>query len=153
LRDTVLPNLAAGAARAGRDPADLEVIVPAFIVVGDTDEEQHRWRELARIQVSFYGSTPNYGFIFEQLGYEDTTPRIREKQKAGDIAGMAAVISDDLLEHFITSGTWDSVASAVVERYRGIATRVVSYFSGFAADGDPESLLRWGEVARAVTSS
>ena len=34
LRQTVLANLATGAATAGRSVADLEVIVPAFIVVG-----------------------------------------------------------------------------------------------------------------------
>ena len=39
------------------------------------------------MQTAFYGSTPNYGFIFEQVGHPGTTERIRERQKAGDIAG------------------------------------------------------------------
>ncbi|HEX3334523.1 MAG TPA: LLM class flavin-dependent oxidoreductase, partial [Acidimicrobiales bacterium] len=51
LRETVLPELAAGAAKAGRRVEDLEVIVPAFVCVGDTEEEQSRWRERARVQV------------------------------------------------------------------------------------------------------
>ena len=63
------------------------------------------WRERARVQVAFYGSTPNYAFIFEQLDREGTTDLIRERQRAGDIAGMAAEIDDDLLENFITEGT------------------------------------------------
>lgn len=151
LRETVLPNLAMGAGRVGRRAQDLEVIVPAFLVVGDSDEEQSRWKELARMQVAFYGSTPNYSFIFDQLGYEGTTGRIRQRQKAGDLAGMASVISDDILEHFITSGTWDAIAEAIRDRYQGIATRVVSYFGALALDDNPESLARWAEVARAVT--
>ena len=89
LAETVLPNLAAGAEAAGRDPATLEVIVPSFIVVGDTDEERASWRERARMQVAFYGSTPNYAFIFEQVGHPGTTAALRERQKAGDIPGMA----------------------------------------------------------------
>lgn len=152
LRDTVLPNLAAGAARAGRDVRDVEVIIPAFLAVGDDDEEQHRWRELARMQVAFYGSTPNYAFIFDQLGHDGTTARIRERQKAGDLAGMAAVIGDDLLEHFVTTGSWENIASRVADRYGGVATRVVSYFSGIAAAEDPGAIERWGEVARAVAA-
>ena len=151
LRETLLPNLAAGAAKAGRI-ADLEVIVPAFLVVGD-DHEQEAWRAMARMQVAFYGSTPNYGFIFDQLGYEGTTARIREKQKAGDIAGMASVVGDDLLDHFVTTGTWDHIAARVVERYRGTATRVVSYFSGMAVAQDPAALEKWGEVARQVDAA
>ena len=40
LRETLLPNLEAGAARSGRRVEDLEVIVPAFLVVGDTGNER-----------------------------------------------------------------------------------------------------------------
>ena len=98
------------------------MIVPAFLCVGDTEEERSAWRERARVQVAFYGSTPNYGFIFEQLDREGTTDRIRERQRQGDVAGMAGVIDDDLLEQFTTVGTWDDVADKVVAKYGGIAT-------------------------------
>jgi probable F420-dependent oxidoreductase len=146
LRETVLPNVAAGAARAGRDAADVQLIVPCFTVVGDTDEERARWRELARNQVAFYGSTPNYSFIFDQLGREGTTAKVREKQKAGDIAGMASAIDDDLLAHFVVESDWDGAADAIRARYDGIAARVEVYFGAF----DPANLPRWGEVAGAL---
>jgi len=152
LAETLVPNLRAGAARAGRDPGELEVIVPAFIVAGDSDEERRVWLERARVQVAFYGSTPNYAFIFEQLGRPGTTERIRERHKVGDVAGMAAVIDDELLAHFVTTGTWSEVAGRVVERYRGVATRVVSYFSGADVVTDPARFERWGDVARRVTA-
>lgn len=150
LDTTVLPELAAGAARAGRDPAELTVIVPAFLAVGDTDEEQHRWRETARMQVAFYGSTPNYSFVFDQVGHEGTTARLRERQKAGDIAGMAALISDDLLDHFVVTATWDGVATAIRDRYEGRAGRVVNYFGSLAWGEDPGALQRWSAVAAAL---
>jgi probable F420-dependent oxidoreductase len=150
LQDTVLPNRAAGAALAGRYPGDVQLIVPTFAAPGSTPDEVEVWRELARMQVAFYGSTPNYAFVFEQLGRPGTTERIRERQKAGDIAGMAAVVDDELLDHFCISGDWAAVADGLVERYDGIATRVVSYFAGMAWTRDPASLGQWGELARAV---
>jgi len=150
LREVVLPNLAAGAGSAGRDPAALHLTVPAFTAVGDSDEERAPWRELARAQVAFYGSTPNYAFVFEMLGAEGTTARIRERQKAGDFAGMAAVIDDDLLDHFVVSGTAEEVADGLVERYGGVADRVVLYFAGIAWGQDPARLGRWGAIARDV---
>ncbi|MGA2931324.1 MAG: TIGR03617 family F420-dependent LLM class oxidoreductase [Acidimicrobiales bacterium] len=153
LRETVLPELGAGTARSGRTVDDLEVIVPAFLCVGDTEEERHAWREMARVQVSFYGSTPNYAFIFEQLDREGTTERIRERQRAGDVPGMAAVIDDDLLEQFTTTGTWDDMADKIVAKYGGMATRVVSYFTGSDVVRDPGAFERWGELARQVTAS
>ena len=91
----VLPGLAEGAARAGRDAGELTVIVPALTIVGDTDEEVATARERARMSLSFYGSTPNYAFIWDEAGFEGTTARVRERQKAGDFAGMAAEITDE----------------------------------------------------------
>jgi probable F420-dependent oxidoreductase len=146
LRRTVLPALAEGAAVAGRDVGELAVIVPCFVVVGDTEEERRRWRELARLQVAFYGSTPNYAFIFDQVGFEGTTARLRERQKAGDPAGMVGVVSDELLDHFTVTGTWDEIGPRLAERHDGLATRVVNYFAGSSWRDDPGSLERWHAV-------
>ena len=146
LAQTVLPELAAGAARAGRSVDDVTCIVPTF--AAPTSE----WREMARMQVGFYGSTPNYAFLFEQLGRDGTTAKLREKQKAGDIGGMAAVIDDELLDHFCISGDWPELSDGIVERYSGTAHRVVSYFAGIAWQRDPAALGPWGELARDVIS-
>jgi probable F420-dependent oxidoreductase len=153
LQGTVVPELTAGAERAGRSLRDLQVVVPTFAAPGATSEEVQALREMARVQTAFYGSTPNYGFIFEQIGHEGTTERIRERQKAGDIAGMAAVVTDDILEHFCVSGDWASVADGLVERYQGTADRVVSYFAAMAWARDPAALGPWGELARAVQAA
>lgn len=153
IRETVLPNRAAGAESAGRDPAEISLIVPTFAAPGSDAEAVHGWREMARMQVAFYGSTPNYSFVFEQVGYPGTTERIRERQKAGDLAGMAAVVDDDLLDHFCVSGDWAQVADGLIDRYRGVAARVVSYFAGMAWMQDPASLGPWGELARAVRAA
>lgn len=153
LQDTVLPEIERGAVDAGRDMADLAIIVPSFVVVGDTEQERSQWHELARMQVAFYGSTPNYAFIFEQIGHEGTTARIRERQKAGDLAGMSAVVSDEILEHFIVSGSWDDIAERILQRYQGIATRVVNYFAGMAWGSDPAVLDRWTDVATALEAT
>ena len=144
LRRHVVPNIAAGAAKAGRSPADVEVIVPVLTVVGDTDAERDRERELVRASMSFYGSTPNYAFIWDEAGFDGTTARIREKQKVGDVAGMAAQITDEHIAVFATESTWDGLAAALRDRYDALATRLVLY----NALADPERIERYGEVAR-----
>jgi probable F420-dependent oxidoreductase len=148
VRDVVLPNVAAGAAAAGRDAADVQLIVPLFTVPGDSEAERAPWRALARTQVAFYGSTPNYAFIFELLGRPGTTDALRERQKAGDIAGMSAVIDDDLLEPFIVEGNWSVLAGQIVERLHGVADRVVLYTAGMAYGGDRTHFDKLGAVAR-----
>jgi probable F420-dependent oxidoreductase len=147
LTEIVLPNLLAGMARADRPGLTPHLTIPVFTAVGESESEQARWREMARAQVAFYGSTPNYGFIFELLGREGTTERLRERQKAGDHAGMVALIDDDLLEAFVVTGTFDELPQRLAQRYGGVAQRVVLYFAGLAWGEDPTSLLRWGEMA------
>ena len=145
-KQTLIPNV--GAAGSG-----FALFVPVFTVVGDSESERKPWRETARAQVAFYGSTPNYAFIFEQLGFPGTTERSRAAQKAGDVAGMTAVITDDLLAHFVVEGTWGSLPSDIEARCEPLAgydVRVVLYQAGAALrrhDGDFERL---GEVARAL---
>ncbi|RLE18981.1 MAG: LLM class F420-dependent oxidoreductase [Actinobacteria bacterium] len=150
ITETVIPNLRQGAAIAGRPADELEIIVPAFIV--PTDDDEARWREFARMQVAFYGSTPNYSFIFDQLGFEGTTDRIRVRQKARDMAGMSAEVSDELLSHFVITGSMSELADKILERYDGLATRVVNYFGGLDWLNDPSALQKWSDVARAVTA-
>src|SRR4051794_1816268 len=74
----VVPNLAVGVRNSGRSPDDIAVVVPVMTIVGDSDEEREHERELARASMSFYGSTPNYAFIWDEAGFEGTTARIRE---------------------------------------------------------------------------
>lgn len=148
LAEVVRPEIEAGATRAGRDPTAVSLTVPVFTAAGDRDEDQARWRELARAQVAFYGSTPNYAFVFELLGRPDTTARIRERLKAGDMAGMAAVVDDGLLDHFVVQGTFAEMADALRRRFAGLADRLVLYFAGAAWERDRAFFEGCGQVAR-----
>ena len=144
LRRHVLPEIAAGAASAGRSAADVDVIVPVMTIVGDTDAERAAEREMVRASMSFYGSTPNYAFIWDEAGFEGTTARIRERQKAGDVAGMAAQITDEHLAVFATESTWDGLPDALAAKYAGTATRLVLY----NALADWDRIERYGETAQ-----
>jgi len=148
LRRHVLPNIEAGAAKSGRSASEVDVILPVLTIAGDTDEERDSEREFVRAQMSFYGSTPNYAFIWDEAGFDGTTARIREKQKAGDVAGMAAQITDEHIAAFATESTWDGLADALAAKYAGLATRIVLY----NALNVPERVERYGEVARRLQS-
>lgn len=148
VRRHVIPQVQAGAAAAGRDPADVSIIVPVTTIVGDTDEEIERGRAGARQMMSFYGSTPNYAFIWDEAGFEGTTARVREKQKAGDFAGMAAEITDDHLAAFCAESSWDGLADALIDTYGAFTDRLVLYNS---AGETPERFERYGRVAREIS--
>jgi probable F420-dependent oxidoreductase len=152
LQNRLLPDVARGAAATGRAAETVDLIVPVFAVPGDTAEERAPLLERARRQVAFYGSTRNYAFQFDDLGYDGTSARLNERLKAGDSDGMAAVITDEMLEHFSVVARWDEMADTLVRRYEGIADRLVMYLAEDSLRADPSNLGRWGEIARAVTS-
>jgi len=59
-------------------------------------------------------------------------------------------ITDETLDQFVIVARWDDVADRMIERYRGIASRLVIYLASHWHEVDPKVLERWGEVARAV---
>jgi probable F420-dependent oxidoreductase len=144
----VVPEVAAGARSAGRSPDEVNIIVPVTTIVGDTDAEIAASRDAARLTLSFYGSTPNYAFIWDEAGFEGTTQRIRAEQKAGDLAAMAAEITDDHLAVFCTEATWDHLADALVAKYADTVDRMVLYNPAFDT---PERFERYGAIARAIS--
>src|SRR2546429_8357177 len=79
LRDRLLPAVAEGAARAGREPAAIELIVPVFAIPGDSAEERAPLVERARFQIAFYGSTKNYGVQFDDLRFDGPSARVDQR--------------------------------------------------------------------------
>ena len=149
----LIPNVAAGAAKSGRTIGDVDLIVPSFIVAGDSPEERAPLLRRAKTQIAFYGSTPNYAFQFDDLGFTGTTAKLNELMRSGDAAAMAETITDEMLEHFAIVGAWDDVADQLITRYRGTAHRLVSYLSSEDVRRNPDNIGRWGEIARAVNTA
>jgi probable F420-dependent oxidoreductase len=149
----LIPAVRAGAEGAGRQPSDVDLLVPVFVVPGDTPEERAELTHRARTQIGFYGSTKNYAFQFDDLGFEGTSARLNDCLKSGDMEGLAATITDEMLDHFAVVGPWDEIADRLLERYRGVATRVISYLTVDDVARHPDHLARWGEIATAVRSA
>jgi probable F420-dependent oxidoreductase len=150
IHNRLLPALAEGAQRSGRSPSDVALIVPVFAIPGDTPEERSDLVEKARARIAFYGSTKNYAFQFDDLGFDGTSARLNDLLKRGDIAGMAATITDEMLDHFAVIDTWDGMADALMKRYNGLAARLVMYMGEDSIEAAPQNLAKWGEIARAI---
>lgn len=153
LREVVLPAAHEGAAAAGRDASGLVMTCPVMVNVGATDAELTRARDAARLRVAFYGSTRTYHGVFDLHGWDGTADRLHELQRAGDLTAMAATITDDMLDAYTVTATWDDLPGVLVERYAGLADRLVMYGATDGWGREGSQLHRWGEVTRAVASA
>ena len=154
VRDIQLKAIEEGLERSGRSLDEITFSCPIMTAVGDTDEELERTREHARMMVAFYGSTRTYAPIFEHHGFEGLSAEIHERQKRGDIKGMLALVTDDVLAPYIVTSNWNDLGPTLVERYRDLApnVRVTSYT---AAEGwsDPATRENWAHVAKVMRNA
>ncbi len=149
LDEVVLPAISDGAAAAGRDAREVQVVCPIMAIIGETDEELERARDETRLRLAFYGSTRTYSGVFDIHGWEGTSDRLHALQRDGDLPGMAKTITDDMLDVYAVTATWDTLADVLVEKYARVADRVVMYDATGGWSYGAGSLDRW----RAVTAS
>jgi probable F420-dependent oxidoreductase len=150
IENRLLPAVKEGAERAGRNTDDIDLIIPVFAIPGDSEEERQLMLQRAKTQIAFYGSTPNYAFQFDDLGFEGTTEKLGQLMRKGDMQGMADTITEEMLSQFAVVAKWDDMADALKKRYDGVATRVVTYLAAEDIKHQPSNVDKWGEIARAV---
>jgi len=153
LEKVTLPALREGAAKAGRDASDVKVICPVMAIIGDTEEERAAARESTRFRIAFYGSTRTYAGVFDLHGFEGTSARLHELQRAGDLRAMGATITDEMLDVYSLETTWDGLADALVAKYGDIADRIIMYDATGSWSFGAGALDRWNAVTAAVAAA
>jgi len=124
LSETLMPNLAEGARKAGRNLEDLTICSSAFCVIGDTREEIETTRESVRQQLSFYASTKAYRVVLEAHGWEKVGDRLRKMAAKQQWQSMPALITDEMIDAFAITGSTSEIATLLKEKYSGLLDRV-----------------------------
>ena len=144
LREFVLPNVEKGLKKAGRSRKDFEIQSTAFVIVGRTQEEIKKTREAVRQQISFYASTRTYKVVLDMHGWGEVAQRLNEKAAKGQWAEMGKEITDEMLDVYTVSGSFDDIADKVMQRYEGLLDRVAFYIPYRAGTDDSE----WTKLAK-----
>jgi probable F420-dependent oxidoreductase len=144
LREFVMPNVEAGLKKAGRSRKDFTMTTTAFVIVGKNQDEISRTREAVRQQISFYASTRTYKVVLDTHGWGDVAARLNEKAAKGEWAAMAKEITDEMLDVYTISGTFDDIADKVKQRYEGLLDRVAFYMPYKPGVNDAE----WRKLAK-----
>lgn len=116
VREVAMPALEEGAAKAQRDAQEVEISAQVITMVGRTDEEIERARQGARMQMSFYSSTPAYKVMLDHHGWGDIQPELNRMSKEGRWAEMADKVSDEMVDAIGICGTPSEVGKRLRER-------------------------------------
>ena len=116
-REVVLPNLAKGAAKAGKTLEDLEISGGGFIVTGTNEEEIEANRQITKNRIAFYASTRSYAAVMSAHEWDDTAAKLYRMSVDGKWSDMGAEITDDMLEAFSVIGDYDEIVDNIKQTY------------------------------------
>jgi len=124
VREVVRPNIAAGALKVGRSPADVTISGGGFIVTGPNRQAINEAKLDARRRIAFYASTRTYLPVLECHGFQEICPRLHQMSLEGKWDEMGDLITDEILDAFAVVGAYDEIAPAILERYRGLVDEI-----------------------------
>ena len=140
VRQIVKPNIAEGARRAGRDPADLSVVGGGFIVTGPNQAAIKAMDAETRRRIAFYSSTRTYFPVLECHGFEDIGRQLHRLSLEGKWEEMGALVPDEMLDAFAIIGEYDEIPGMFKERYGGLVDEM--HFSIQTANDAEHAQLR-----------
>ena len=127
VRRTVMPAIAEGAHKAGREPEEVELATSVFVVTGESVGEIGEQREKVRAQLAFYASTPTYRAVLEVHGWEEAGEKLGKLARDKRWDEMPDLITDEMLGAFAVEAALDEVGGVLKDRYEGLIDRVALY--------------------------
>jgi len=127
LREVVHPAVEAGLKKSGRARKEFTFATASFVIVGDNERERAEQAQMVRQQIAFYGSTRTYQPVLECHGWGALTAQLHRKSIEGDWKGMADLVTDEMLEAYAVTATYDQLHAKIVERYDGLLDRTALY--------------------------
>ena len=112
ITEHILPNIAQGARKAGRDPAQTDLA--ALVVCSVSDDRDEAIRR-ARINVGHYAAFPPSSPQIEFAGLEDDRDYVVKKLLEDGPSSLETATSDELLRTFAIAGTPEEAREQLAE--------------------------------------
>lgn len=136
LREVVVPRLAKGAARRGRDPQALELMAGPLVATGADAAQVSAARESVRQLLGFLYSTPAYWPSLELFGWREQGERLNALSRKGSWEEMAGIVGDAWLDALAPSGSYAEIAD-VLRHWYGDLTDWITFPVPASAADDP----------------
>ena len=117
LREVAAPRLAKGAARTGRDAAELALMVCPLTATGPGAAAVKQEREGVRQLLTFLYSTPSYWPSLELFGWKERGEMLPDLTRRGAWSEMAGLVDDARRDTVSPTGTYSEIAGVLADWY------------------------------------
>ena len=125
LETVIKPNIANGAEKAGRTPADVTITGSGFVVTGPNQQAIDAKKKEVKRRIAFYFSTRTYFPVLEVHGFQEVGQRLHELSLKGEWDRMTGLVSEEMLDLFAVIGPYDEISDRLKERFGGLIDEIV----------------------------
>jgi probable F420-dependent oxidoreductase len=128
--EVVIDGFETGLKRSGRDRKGFDYLPTVCCAI---DDDQAKANDLARRTIAFYATVRTYMPLFEMHGFGDNAAAAGDAFRRGDLPGVPAAISDEMVDTYCAAGPLDKVrerVEATAERADGLFLTPPTYFIG-----------------------
>jgi len=130
----MMEHVAIGAERAGKDPADVEIVNRAMILC--TDDKEYG-RNLFRAAFGPYYATPVYNKFLAWAGYEDAANTITEGWAAKDREKTGGAMTDEMIDEIGIIGNEAEIQERIqADADGGVHTHIIAPLAASREDLD-----------------
>ena len=124
IAEVMLPAVADGAARRGRDPRQVAMCMKPLVATAADEATLAQCIETVRARIAFYASTPGYRAAFEVHGLGELADRLSQYSRAQRWQEMEKLIDNDVLHTYAVVGTYDEIGDLLKARFGKLVTHL-----------------------------
>lgn len=136
IEEFALPHIETGMKKTSRTRDNIQLSSTVFVVPTDNPEKAKAYEFGARQQISFYASTPAYKVVMDLHGWSHIAEQLSHHAARGQWDAMPALVTDDMMDAFVVSGTWAELPAKIKAKYAGGLLDRVSYYFPFEPGKD-----------------
>src|SRR5215216_5697677 len=128
LDEVLVANFETGLARSGRGRSDFDFVPTVCCAISEDEGAAY---EACRRTIAFYATVRTYAPLWELHGFGEAALEVGEAFRSGDLAGMPALVPNEMVDAYCAAGPVDKVRArveAVGERGDGVFLTPSSYF-------------------------
>ena len=127
IKEVIIPNIKIGSEKSGRKINEITRSATIMSITGESEEELQISKEIIKMQIAFYSSSPTYRNIARIHGFDKITDELSKLARLKKWNDMRKLITDSMLEEFAIISKPSKILDQIRSKYSNLLDRVTLY--------------------------